>query len=182
VTFWLTNISQFAIIWVLKATKEFEMAPKNNFDFVRNRDDFDFLFQKHQKIKKQIDNHHRQTCQTFSDTNLDDMLKKMYALVLQNQHTDQKFYNIANDFIDYLIKLDNVSQAVAYARVAFITYNLPIDPKQIQKFDDFHKKYGTAILGTQTVNEPTFSIGEKLYFMLIIVGFLFFWVLSLFKG
>ena len=146
------------------------MAPKNNFDF---------LVQKHQKIKEGVESHH---LQTFSDTNLDDMLKKMYALVLQNQHTDHKFNDIANNFIDYLIKLDNVSQAVAYARLALVTYNLPIDPDQIQKFDEFHKRYGREILGTQSVNKPTFSAGKNAYFMLIIAGLLFFWMLSVFKG
>ena len=81
----------------------------------------DLLVKKHQKIKDGIDGHY---LQTLSDTNLDDMLKKMYTLVLQNQHTDQKFYDTANDFIDYLIKLDNVFQSVAYARLALVTYNL----------------------------------------------------------
>jgi adenosine deaminase len=107
----------------------------------------DLLVKKHQKIKDGIDGDY---LQTLSDTNLDDMLKKMYALVLQNQHTDQKFYNTANDFIDYLIKLDNVFQAVTYARLALVTYNLPIDHKQIQKFNEFHSKYGAEILGIQS--------------------------------
>ena len=148
------------------------MAPKNNFDF---------LVQKHQKIKEGVESHH---LQTFSDTNLDDMLKKMYALVLQNQHTAQKFRDIANNFIDYLIKLDNVSQAVAYTRLALVTYNLPIDHKQIQKFDEFHSKYGAEILGIQPAK--TSNLFQVAFGYLIVIClwplFLVAWLLGAFDS
>ena len=146
-----------------KAKKDSQMNVKSNFQS---------LAEKHQKIKNDIE------CQYYKDKNLDEMLKNMHSLFLQNQHTDQKFYDIANDFFGYIVNLENASLAIDYAKIALIIYNLPIDPDRLNTFDEFNKKYGKAILET-TKATPAKSKLEVFYigFGLLILFYFFFSVL-----
>jgi len=136
------------------------------------KSNFDSLAQKHQKIKNDIE------CQYYKDKNLDEMLKNMHFLFLQNQHTDQKFYDIANDFFGYLVNLENTSLAIDYAKIALVTYNLPIEPSRLKTFDEFDKKYGKALLET-TKSTPVKSELGVFYvvFALLILFYFFFTVL-----
>jgi catalase len=136
------------------------------------KSNFDSLAQKHQKIKNDIE------CQHYKDKNLDEMLKNMHSLVLQNQHTDQKFYDIANDFFGYLVNLENANLAIDYAKIALITYNLPIDPNRLNAFDKFHNKYGKAILENIKATPAKSKLGVfHVGFMMLILFYFFFIVL-----
>jgi hypothetical protein len=112
------------------------------------------------------------------DTNLDNMLETMRSLRAAKQHTDPKFHDVANNFVDYLIDSNNVELAMKYVRWALITHNLPIDPHQINRFDELHIKYGAAILGltkpTKVDNSLTFS---GVYAMVIVAFWIIVWIL-----
>jgi hypothetical protein len=80
----------------------------------------------------------------------------MYSLVtsmcyelkdaVDNKVSDDKFHRMADNFFNYMMKNFETELVVMGARIALTTYALPLQPKKLKSFDEFHQRYGKYIL------------------------------------
>jgi hypothetical protein len=84
-------------------------------------------------------------------------ISAMYALTIamcyelkdavQNKRVDnKKFHEMAQNFFDYMMQNFETELVVMGAKIALKTYELPIEPSQLNNFDEFHKKFGKYIV------------------------------------
>jgi hypothetical protein len=90
-------------------------------------------------------------------------ISAMYALTIamcyelkdsvQNKKVDnKKFHEMAQNFFDYMMQNFETELVVMGAKIALKTYELPIEPSQLNNFDEFHKKYGKYIVEAGSSN------------------------------
>ena len=80
----------------------------------------------------------------------------MYSLVismcyelktaLENKVDNEKFHEMADNFLGYMMKNFETELTVMGARIALTTYDLPMMPTKMKNFDEFHKRFGKYIL------------------------------------
>jgi hypothetical protein len=65
----------------------------------------------------------------------------------QNKKVNSKeFHEMAQHFFNFIMQNFETELVVVAAKIALKTYLLPIEPSQLQNFDEFHKKYGKYIV------------------------------------
>jgi len=84
----------------------------------------------------------------------------MYSLVvsmcyelkeaIENEVSDKEFHNMVDNFFRFMMDNFEVELVVMGARVALVTYNLPIKPTKLKTFDEFHKRYGKYIINADS--------------------------------
>jgi hypothetical protein len=66
---------------------------------------------------------------------------------IDNKRVDnKKFHEMAGNFFEYMMKNFETELVVMGAKIALKTYKLPIEPSQLNNFDEFYKKYGKYIV------------------------------------
>ena len=66
---------------------------------------------------------------------------------LENKKVDsKKFHEMADNFFNYIMANFETELVVMGAKIALKTYKLPIEPSQLNNFDEFYKKYGKYIV------------------------------------
>ena len=60
--------------------------------------------------------------------------------------SNKEFHIMADNFFNYMMSNFETELVVMGAKIALKTYSLPIEPSQLNNFDDFHKKYGKYIV------------------------------------
>lgn len=66
---------------------------------------------------------------------------------IENKRADnKKFHDMAGNFFEYMMKNFETELVVMGAKIALKTYKLPIEPSQLNNFDEFYKKYGKYIV------------------------------------
>jgi len=70
-------------------------------------------------------------------------IKKQEILFGVNSTTVLMF----NNWVEYILKNFSEGNIVKLLQIAFIEYNLQVNPKDMPLFNDIHKKYGKKILG-----------------------------------
>ena len=66
---------------------------------------------------------------------------------IENKRADnKKFHDMAGNFFEYMMKNFETELVVMGANIALKTYKLPIEPSQLNNFDEFYKKYGKYIV------------------------------------
>jgi len=84
-------------------------------------------------------------------------ISAMYALTIamcyelkdavDNKKVNNKeFHKMAENFFTYMMNNFETELVVMGAKIALKTYKLPIEPTQLNNFDEFHKKYGKYIV------------------------------------
>ena len=84
-------------------------------------------------------------------------ISAMYALTIamcyelkdavDNKKVNTKeFHKMAENFFTYIMNNFETELVVMGAKIALKTYKLPIEPTQLNNFDEFHKKYGKYIV------------------------------------
>jgi ATPase family associated with various cellular activities (AAA) len=84
-------------------------------------------------------------------------ISAMYALTIamcyelkdavDNRKVNTKeFHKMAENFFTYMMNNFETELVVMGAKIALKTYKLPIEPTQLNNFDEFHKKYGKYIV------------------------------------
>lgn len=81
----------------------------------------------------------------------------MYSLVtnmcyelkdaLEHDTDTNDFHKMADNFFRFMMDNFEVELVVMGARVALRVYELPLQPRKLKNFDEFHEKYGKYILG-----------------------------------
>jgi len=64
----------------------------------------------------------------------------------QEKMKDGEWHVLVDNFFKYMMKNFNKEVVVMGARTALTTYDLPINPKKMKVFDEFHKQYGKYII------------------------------------
>lgn len=64
----------------------------------------------------------------------------------ENKVDSKTFHRMTQHFFDYMMNNFETELVVMGAKVALKTFKLPIEPTQLQNFDQFHKKYGKYIV------------------------------------
>jgi hypothetical protein len=59
---------------------------------------------------------------------------------------NKEFHKMAENFFTYMMNNFETELVVMGAKIALKTYKLPIEPSQLNNFDEFHKKYGKYIV------------------------------------
>jgi hypothetical protein len=66
---------------------------------------------------------------------------------IDNKRVDnKKFHEMCANFFDYMMKNFETELVVMGSKIALKTYKLPIEPSQLNNFDEFYKKYGKYIV------------------------------------
>jgi hypothetical protein len=66
---------------------------------------------------------------------------------IENKSADnKKFHEMAGNFFEFMMKNFETELVVMGAKIALKTYRLPIEPSQLNNFDEFYKKYGKYIV------------------------------------
>jgi hypothetical protein len=66
---------------------------------------------------------------------------------IENKSADnKKFHEMAGNFFEFMMKNFETELVVMGAKIALKTYKLPIEPSQLNNFDEFYKKYGKYIV------------------------------------
>jgi hypothetical protein len=72
-----------------------------------------------------------------------------YELKESNDKDDKKFNDKVNNFLRFAMDNFDTELVVMGIRLALTQYNLPIDPYEVECFDDFHDRYGKYIKAAQ---------------------------------
>lgn len=65
---------------------------------------------------------------------------------IENKVDRKEFHKMADNFFSYMMDNFETELVVMGAKIALKTFGLPIEPSQLKKFADFHKRYGKYIL------------------------------------
>jgi hypothetical protein len=72
-----------------------------------------------------------------------------YELKEANDKNDKKFNEKVDNFLSFMMKNYEPELVVMGVKLALTTYQLPIDPDEVECFDAFHEKYGKIITKAQ---------------------------------
>ena len=72
-----------------------------------------------------------------------------YELKEANDKNDKKFNNKVDNFLAFMMNNYEPELVVMGVKLALTTYQLPVDPDELDNFDEFHEKYGKIITKAQ---------------------------------
>jgi len=73
-----------------------------------------------------------------------------YELKEASDKNDKKFDNKVNNFLRFAMDNFDTELVVMGIKLALTQYSLPIDPDEVECFDEFHDRYGKYIKAAQT--------------------------------
>ena len=74
------------------------------------------------------------------------MCYELKDAVDNKKKNSKEFHEMADNFFNYMMENFETELVVMGAKIALKTYKLPIEPSQLKRFDEFHKKYGKYIV------------------------------------
>jgi len=72
-----------------------------------------------------------------------------YELKEANDKNDKKFNTKVDNFLAFMMNNYEPELVVMGVKLALTTYQLPVDPDELDNFDEFHEKYGKIITKAQ---------------------------------
>ena len=72
-----------------------------------------------------------------------------YELKEASDKSDKKFDDKVNNFLRFAMDNFDTELVVMGIKLALTQYQLPIDPDEVECFDEFHEKYGKYIKAAQ---------------------------------
>jgi len=72
-----------------------------------------------------------------------------YELKEANDKNDKKFNTKVDNFLSFMMNNYEPELVVMGVKLALTTYQLPVDPDELDNFDEFHEKYGKIITKAQ---------------------------------
>ena len=72
-----------------------------------------------------------------------------YELKEANDKNDKKFNKKVDNFLSFMMNNYEPELVVMGVKLALTTYQLPVDPDELDNFDEFHEKYGKIITKAQ---------------------------------
>ncbi len=72
-----------------------------------------------------------------------------YELKEADEANDKKFNNKVNNFLRFAMDNFETELVVMGIKLALTQYELPIDPDEVECFDEFHDRYGKYIKAAQ---------------------------------
>jgi len=73
-----------------------------------------------------------------------------YELKESSDKNDKKFNDKVNNFLRFAMDNFETELVVMGMKLALTQYELPIDPDEIECFDEFHERFGKYIKAAQT--------------------------------
>ena len=72
-----------------------------------------------------------------------------YELKEASDKNDKTFDNQVNNFLMFAMKNFDTELVVMGIKLALTQYQLPIDPDEVECFDEFHEKFGKYVTAAQ---------------------------------
>ena len=73
-----------------------------------------------------------------------------YELKEASDKNDKKFNNKVNNFLRFAMDNFETELVIMGIKLALTQYSLPIDPDEVECFDEFHERYGKYIKAAQS--------------------------------